>query len=193
VKSQGIRPSPLVNGQCCFTDADVAAVDATQVEQLAWRDYAIIFNVTGCAVLPEQRLWFLPHAFAYARREPDDAYEFLPSLLYFIADRSSPLDAALIEECRDEIRECFRAWTAEFDASRAETCVQLLTELCRFLQWIPLAEELFESLLLDDRCVAGAAWFLELSRRFLQSCEPAVQRSRIPQLANDVAGIDDAR
>ena len=211
---RGPRPSPLANGNCCYSDADVAAVDATPVESLRWSDYALIFDVAGCAVLPEQRVWFLPHAFAYARREPDDALEFLPSLITFVADRSSPLDATLIEECRAEIRDCFRAWTAAFrvrhydlaacqakgwrlqsddQVEHAPTCVETLTELCRYLDWIPLADELFAALLRAGRSDAEAAWFLELSRRFLESSDPVVRRSGIPAMANDVGEIIRAR
>jgi hypothetical protein len=192
------RPTPLTNGQCCFTDEEVKAVDAKPVEDLDWRDYAVIFTVTGCAVLPEQRVWFLRHALAYARREADLTTEFLPSVIYFVADRDSPLTPEMVDECRDAFRACFRTWTAEFDVKRAEAVIELLNELCRFIAFIPLAEELFASLLREGRTDADAAWYLELSRKLIvqngfwertPAMNPAHRSKRLVEMTNDVDQI----
>jgi hypothetical protein len=216
------RPTPLHNGNCCFSDEEVAAVDRKAVNDLDWRDFAVIFNVSGCAVLPDQRRWFLPYAFDYARREPELASEFMASLIYFIADRDSGLDERVIAACREAIELLFRDWARDFvvihydlaacrakqwtipyddQVQRSEDLLQLLHELSRFLAWIPLAEDLFLSLIREGRSDSDAAWFLELSRRLIErfgywentpAMIPARRAKRIVALANDVTQLSDA-
>jgi hypothetical protein len=163
-----------------------------------WRDFAAAYDVAEPSVTAAEQARLLPEAFACARRDPDMAGEFLPSVIYFVADRSSPLTPAMIEQSRADIRSCFRTWTAEFDVKRAETVIELLNELCRFIDFIPLAEELFASLLREGRTSVDAAWYLELSRRLIvqngfwertPAMNPAHRSKRIVEMTDDVDQI----
>jgi len=109
------RPHRLSNRNCCYSDEDVAAIDAKDIDALDWRDFEAIFALSGCTAEYRQQLYYLPLALRHMKHRPGEGNEFVAGLVHFIATyRDRLLGDGFFEGALSELGACFQLWTAEF-------------------------------------------------------------------------------
>ena len=206
-----VRPLRVSNSNCCYSDAEIEAVNATPDSELDWRAFKILFNTAGCTAKYHEQLYFLPLALDYLRHNPYEGAEYISDLVHFLAGESAALERdQLLQPVLQRLRACFSSWTEKFsvvhydlEACRAKgwvldhddivTNLDVVRELIDYLLTTRTHSVLAESLVLrwlsPDRSATDAAWFLEYARSESKAYEyyaahPAAYLDMTPSKSN---------
>ena len=180
------RPTRFSNENCCCSDGEMLAILERPDTTLTWSDFVRIFSISGCTAAPVEQEYFLPLALEYLRTQPDDGYECLSHIVYFVSSQSALLAADnVLASALAGVRSCFATWTESFivqhfdlAACRAkgwtlahddivnnsQAVSELISDLLRQGTHTHLAEEFVRSLASEGRSSVQAAWLLEYAR-----------------------------
>lgn len=196
------RPAHLSNQDCCYSDEQIASIDAKPIQELSWSDFEAIFTLSGCTAEFEEQLFYLPLALEYLVDHPRDAAEFLPGVVNFIAVHRNELsDRGFFDPAVNELRAAFVEWTAtfsvrHFDAracaakgwridhsdvvERSSTLCDLIDALLRY-GLASVAEELISSWTTTGSRPESSAWLLEFAREQRQGYEYYSREGAMPR------------
>ena len=154
--------------------------------ELGCDDFYVLFQASTAAASYEEGVYFLPEAFAFLRRNPnEDGVECVADVIWFISEYAERLHRdGLLDECREQIRTLLAEQTREFvilpwdQATNPEPretqdhCENLknsplvegtLEALLRFGRLGTWAEEFLATLLIAQEEPVKSAWFLALA------------------------------
>jgi len=84
--------------------------------ELGWRDFNTLYLVGLAPATYEEGLYFLPEAFAFLRRNPDEeAVHCVADIIWFVSEYAEPLaQDELLDDCWDQVRAFLAEQTSEF-------------------------------------------------------------------------------
>lgn len=84
--------------------------------ELGWDDFNLLFRVGVASASYEEGVYFLPAAFAFLRRNPDDdGIHCVADVMWFVSEHAARLEQdGLLEECREQVLALLRERTGQF-------------------------------------------------------------------------------
>ena len=101
------KPSTLTDRYAECRPEDVAGLLAKPTTEFGWVEFNRLYLVGVAPATYEEGLYFLPDAFGFLRRNPnDDAVHCVSDVIWFLSEHARRLEEdGLLAECRDQIRD----------------------------------------------------------------------------------------
>ena len=177
------KPKSLTDRYDECREEDIARVLQKPEAELGFDDFTMLYRVGVASASYEEGLYFLPEAFAFLRRNPDDdGIQCVADVMWFISEHAARLEAdGLLEECQEQVEALLGAHTSQFvvihwdrEKNRqmgwdrehheyvkdSQLVCDAVEALLRFQTLAPLALTFLETLSQAENDPLKSAWFL---------------------------------
>ena len=109
------KPKSLTDRYDECREQDIARLLHKPEAELGFDDFNMLYRVGVASATYEEGLYFLPEAFAFLRRNPDNnGIQCVADVMWFISEHAARLEAAgLLEECREQVAALLAGHTAQ--------------------------------------------------------------------------------
>ena len=171
--------------------------------ELTWWHFQVIFHFDCCAGTYEECCYYLPLAIEHFHNKPEDSYEIIANVLYFIDKNQQRLQAdGIFDKCKKALLEALNILTQSFNIMHfdKEQCqakgwkgdfvnivqnsdtVNALVDAC-------VDYESLNSVVTDFMQTVSKEWFNELYRHYQEDFIPQKNISFYSELFSDVSNV----